>query len=303
MKFWGVTYLLFSLWLVIFVREDSYTLSVNETSMNEYQKNEATENLSIWDTYKTLFDVIKMKHMLALLVVLLVQKIGFMANDAVTPLLLIEKGFKREDMALTVLLDFPCQLVLGYLVAKWSTGTRPTRPWMYALVLRLIMGGVCMYVVYIFPPDGRVTPAYFLLVTAATLLTSFGTTAMFVSQGAFFARISDSKVGGSYQTLLATCSNFGGTWPKYFVLKLVDHFTIAKCSTTGQDCVTELGKAACRNSFASDQTPGVCLIIQEGFYYVSLICIICGSLLYLLFVRPTAKYLERLDVSVWKISN
>jgi PAT family acetyl-CoA transporter-like MFS transporter 1 len=160
-----------------------------------------------------------------------------------------------------------------------------------------------MYVVYIFPPDGRVTPAYFLLVTAATLLTSFGTTAMFVSQGAFFARISDSKVGGSYQTLLATCSNFGGTWPKYFVLKLVDHFTIAKCSTTGQDCVTELGKAACRNSFASDQTPGVCLIIQEGFYYVSLICIICGSLLYLLFVRPTAKYLERLDVSVWKISN
>jgi PAT family acetyl-CoA transporter-like MFS transporter 1 len=80
-----------------------------------------------------------MKHMLALLVVLLVQKIGFMANDAVTPLLLIEKGFKREDMALTVLLDFPCQLVLGYLVAKWSTGTRPTRPWMYALVLRLIM--------------------------------------------------------------------------------------------------------------------------------------------------------------------
>jgi hypothetical protein len=29
--------------------------------------------------------------MLALLVVLLVQKIGFMANDAVTPLLLIEK--------------------------------------------------------------------------------------------------------------------------------------------------------------------------------------------------------------------
>jgi PAT family acetyl-CoA transporter-like MFS transporter 1 len=44
MKFWGVTYLLFSLWLVIFVREDSYTLSVNETSMNEYQKNEATES-------------------------------------------------------------------------------------------------------------------------------------------------------------------------------------------------------------------------------------------------------------------
>ena len=52
-------------------------------------------------------------------------------------------------------------------------------------------------------------------------------------QGAFFAAISDPKIGGTYLTLLNTISNFGGAWPKYFVLKLVDVATASSCFVDG----------------------------------------------------------------------
>lgn len=60
--------------------------------------------------------------------VLLVSKIGFICHEAVTSLKLLEKGFSREDLALSVLLDFPLQIFFGYYAAKWSNGPRPLKP-------------------------------------------------------------------------------------------------------------------------------------------------------------------------------
>lgn len=66
--------------------------------------------------------------MRSFIVVLLTAKIGFICNDAVTSLKLLEKGFSKEDLALTVLLDFPLQIFLGYYAAKWSNGPQPLKP-------------------------------------------------------------------------------------------------------------------------------------------------------------------------------
>jgi hypothetical protein len=52
------------------------------------------------------------------IVLLLVAKMGFVVSDAVGSLKLLEKGFKREDLALTVLWDFPSQILFGYLAGK-----------------------------------------------------------------------------------------------------------------------------------------------------------------------------------------
>ena len=51
----------------------------------------------------------------------------------------------------------------------------------------------------------------------------------FVGISAFHTKVSDPLIGGTYMTLLNTFTNLGGTWPKYFVLKGVDYFTIATC--------------------------------------------------------------------------
>jgi hypothetical protein len=60
--------------------------------------------------------------------ILLVAKIGFICNEGVTALKLLEKGFSKEDLALAALLDFPFQIFFGYYAAKWSSGPKPLRP-------------------------------------------------------------------------------------------------------------------------------------------------------------------------------
>lgn len=52
---------------------------------------------------------------------------------------------------------------------------------------------------------------------------------MFVSIMAFFAKISDSSVGGTYMTLLNTVTNLGGNWPAILALYFVDTLTWKRC--------------------------------------------------------------------------
>lgn len=53
---------------------------------------------------------------------------------------------------------------------------------------------------------------------------------MFVSIMAFFAKISDPLVGGTYMTLLNTLTNLGGNWPSTLALWFVDPLTWKECS-------------------------------------------------------------------------
>ena len=55
----------------------------------------------------------------------MVCKIGFALNDYVTGLKLLEKGFQKEDLAITVLLDFPLQLFIGYKAAHSKNRKKP----------------------------------------------------------------------------------------------------------------------------------------------------------------------------------
>jgi hypothetical protein len=118
------------------------------------------------------------------LLVHLICKFGFQVNESVTSLKLLEKGLSREDMAVAVLLDFPAQMIAGWLAAKWSrpssanrplTGTggggEVLKPWIYAFWARLVMASVAAMVVYHFP-TGEVSSGYFALVVATTLLSS-----------------------------------------------------------------------------------------------------------------------------------
>ena len=52
---------------------------------------------------------------------------------------------------------------------------------------------------------------------------------MFVAIMAFFARISDPAVGGTYMTMLNTLTNLGGNWPATLALWPVDHLTWKRC--------------------------------------------------------------------------
>jgi hypothetical protein len=130
------------------------------------------EEESIAEVYRTIWDIVKLPHMTKFIFVLMMAKIGFQANEAATGLKLLEKGFNKEYLALSVLIDFPLQMVFGYYAAKWSSGDRPLLPWTYGFYGRLIAAVVGMLVVYNYPSEG-VTNTYLGIVMIATVLSSF----------------------------------------------------------------------------------------------------------------------------------
>jgi len=63
---------------------------------------------------------------------------------------------------------------------------------------------------------------------------------MAVSILAFFSRISDSRFGGTYMTLLNTLLNLGGAWLSSVAIGMVDFLTFKQCSLDHQNsCSTE----------------------------------------------------------------
>ena len=53
-----------------------------------------------------------------------------------------------------------------------------------------------------------------------------------------------------------------------------------------QECVSENGKSLC------ESMSGQCVITQDGYYYVSAICLVLGTLTLVLYIIPTARRLE-----------
>lgn len=49
-------------------------------------------------------------------------------------------------------------------------------------------------------------------VVTAVVLHEVASNCMFVAQMAFFSRVSDPIIGGTYMTLLNTIANIGGKW-------------------------------------------------------------------------------------------
>ncbi|ORZ16764.1 acetyl-coenzyme A transporter 1-domain-containing protein [Lobosporangium transversale] len=286
LKFWSMMYFTITLWLIFLKKEER-----PQTDQNEF---------SIKSVYKVILRIIQLPHMKSYMIILLTAKIGFIANGAVTALKLLERGFGKEDLALAVLIDFPFQIIFGYYAVRWSSGSRPLRPWLWAYCAHLVCCVIAMLIVSSFPEDGIVTPAYFYIVLATTVTTSFTSTVAFVSMGAFMTVIADPVIGGTYMTLLNTLSNFGGTWPRFFVLEAVDYFTVSRCSVMNAEgeefsCASEPGKGLCQ------QLGGNCLIEQDGYYFVSTVCVMTGAILLVLYIAPTIRYLESLNPKLWKL--
>ncbi|KAG7140887.1 putative membrane protein like [Verticillium longisporum] len=293
LTFWGWAYLAITIGLALFKRE--------EKTRNED---------GIWDVYQIMWGVLKLKNIQTIIVVHLIAKIGFQANDAVTNLKLIDKGFGQENMALTVLIDFPFEIVLGYYAGNWSQRYTPMRLWCWAFVGRLAAAVLAQITVAIFPAGG-VTGLYMLVVIAEHIWSTFTNTVMFVAVSAFHARVSDPAIGGTYMTLLATVCNLGGTFPRFFVLRLVDYFTVATCHpgnapnldalkgpvvTSPFSCSLQADKERCVKG------GGTCTMVQDGYYIVNVICVALGLLTFLLYIRPRVLHLQSLPMRAWRLA-
>lgn len=186
LTFWGWMYLAVTAGLAFLKREDR-----------------TKERDGIIEVYKVMGGILKLRNIQMIIIIHLIAKIGFQANDGVTNLKLLDKGFSQEDLALTVLIDFPFELGLGYYAGKWSSTYPPMQLWSWAFVGRLAAAAFAQFTVSIFPAGGT-TRWYLLTVIFEHVFSTFMSTVMFVAISAFHAKIADPVIGGTYMTLLAT---------------------------------------------------------------------------------------------------
>ncbi|EXJ85560.1 hypothetical protein A1O1_05924 [Capronia coronata CBS 617.96] len=298
MKFWGWIYLLVTVGLAAMKREDK-----------------TNDRDSIMDVYRSMLAVLKLPNILTIIAIHLIAKLGFVTNDAVTNLKLLDKGFGQANMALVVLIDFPFELSLGYYAGKWSTEYTPLRLWCWAYVARLLAAVFAQFTIMIYPSalDEAVPLWYMLVVIASHVYSTFMNTVMFVAVSAFHARIADPAIGGTYMTLLATVSNLGGTFPKFFILKFVDLFTKATCFpptdvdaftkahpditpvTSPFSCALEADKNLCLKG------GGSCVVQRDGYYITNFIFVVIGAVLFWTYIEKKALALQALPLRAWRV--
>lgn len=188
MTFWGWAYLIVTFALGVLKKE---------------QRDKTTEG--IIDVYKSMWEILKLPNILTIIVIHLISKIGFVTNDAVTNLKLLDKGFGQANLALVILIDFPFEISLGYYAGKWSTEYTPLRLWCWAFVARLAAAIFAQGTIMLYPDGVDGLPTWYMAVVILEhVYSTFTNTVMFVAASAFHARIADPTIGGTYMTLLAT---------------------------------------------------------------------------------------------------
>ncbi len=107
-------------------------------------------------------------------------------------------------------------------------------------------------------------------------------------------------------------SNLGGTFPRYFVLKLVDAFTTATCYPPSEktdvtslkgllvtqpfSCALQADRERCENG------GGSCEIQHDGYYIVNVICVAVGLLTFVMYIRGRVLHLQGLPLRAWRLA-
>ncbi|KAI3645640.1 hypothetical protein MP228_008568 [Amoeboaphelidium protococcarum] len=201
------------------------------------------------------------------------------------------------------------------------------RPWLYSYYIRLLLVFYGMALVYLSKygltkVDGDTSTAhlenwFYGMIVFGSIAGTVVSTIQFVSIGSFFATISDPLIGGTYLTLLNTLSNFGGTWPSFFVLRAVDLFTSSTCiqsvdidgasgNSTTSSSITDFSLLNCNNKEAKNlciNAGGECNYGMDGFYVVNFVCIVLGVMLFVAFIRSHIRMLEITPIERWRVYN
>jgi PAT family acetyl-CoA transporter-like MFS transporter 1 len=112
--------------------------------------------------------------------------------------------------------------------------------------------------------------------------------------------------------LLASVSNLGGTFPRLFVLRLVDTFTVATCNPalagTSQD---KLDGVLVTEPFSCALQPdkerciaggGTCVLERDGYYLVNMLCVLFGLVTFIWYIRPRVARLQALPLKAWRLA-
>jgi PAT family acetyl-CoA transporter-like MFS transporter 1 len=264
--------------------------------------------------YRSMARLLALRGVRAYLPISLLSRVAFAAVDGALTLKLVSIGFRREGLAGLAVVQLPAEIAFTFFAGRWSRGASPLAPYWGAYKARLALAALGPAMVLLIPHQvgGQEQPGYlYAVVLAASLCSSFASTVMMVSQGAFFNKVADPALGGTYITVLNSISNAGTSWPRFFVLNLIGLVDNIPClgpngpvspadaaagSSSALQCSTETLVTQCH------RLGGNCVAVRDGFLIVSVVSIVLG-VLYVISFTPRVEAVQRLPKTAWRIES
>lgn len=293
LQFWSVVFTITTTLVAVFKKE----VDTSQDSIED------EPDLGVVETYRLLWDIVKLPIMPVTIIMLLTSKIGFSAGDAVTGLKLVERGVPKSKLAMLAVPMMPLQIILPWIISKYTAGPRPMDVFLKAIPFRLCIGLMLVWFVKITPSfmmeDGEFPLHYYCILLAIYAVYQVALYSMFVSIMAFFAKISDPAVGGTYMTFLNTLTNLGGNWPATLALWWVDPLTFKSCvggnASEGNLCYTPGEITTCK------MEGGVCETQYDGYYIEAIACFLIGVSWLFLWGKATINRLQDEPESGWRV--
>lgn len=212
----GVTLIILALVITLFVREKAVS---------------NRQEFKIVNGYTEIRELLKLPNLRKLAWILLTKDVTFSAFGALTGINMTKSGFPNEAWGIIVFILIPFGassiLFIRYLRNKHLLGDNYLTQWGYSYIFRIMFIFVAANTVYHFKmdPNENVSSRIYLKLISLAIMGDLCSTFQSQQMNSFFAAIADPVMGGTYLTLLNTFGNFGGVWPKYFVLKCADFFS------------------------------------------------------------------------------
>ena len=108
LQFWAIIFLITTTFVAIFK---------SEAGTGEVETEEP--DLGVLQTYKLLFDILRLSVMPTAIALLLTCKVGFAAADAVSGLKLVEAGVPKDKLAMLAIPMMPLQIILPWIISRY----------------------------------------------------------------------------------------------------------------------------------------------------------------------------------------
>eukprot|EP01039_Chlorochromonas_danica_P010761 gene10764-11960_t len=266
-SFWGYVFLLTTVFICFFKKE------------SEIQEKEET-SASVIQTLRHITSLFKLKTVTIFCVILFTCKAPFASVDAAFIFKLHEYGLTKSDLATISPMLLLTSLLFPALMSS-QVARHPLR--MFLLGLKLKMGtSLLLWCVFEFTAtfDQFRNPVYYSCLTVVLLANECAGCLSFTSCMAFFSRVSDPSIGGSYMTLLNTVTNLGAKWPAVLALYLLPKLTF----------------------YHSDRELGSSSIAVDGLTLLTIFGSI-GGLMWLYIFQPILIQLQTCPIEHWRANN
>ncbi|XP_027840968.2 acetyl-coenzyme A transporter 1-like [Aphis gossypii] len=289
--FWGIVYTMVSASIALFVKE----------KCNQADK---ISQINVKQMYKLLWKIINLRTMKIFTIVMLAYEFSFSSmGTSVSNPKFMEYGVEKESMALVDLSLIPIKIFIPIFIAKYTCGPRPLKI-LYTTVPYWLVLGISSGVLVYYTPNfisgeySNLSICYYVIFELLRILRLVLLVAVYLSVRSFFIRISDSRIGGTYMSLLNTVWYFGMAVSRIVSLGLLSMLTIKQCSTDREmECLSKTKNKDCKK-LAGDE----CVIVVDGYFVEVAICTVLGIAWYLS-LRKILENLQSRQLSDWQVND